>query len=86
AMFVRSLTIYLVDKGTLAELKYLEHGAFWAIGVLAFMMFLGVHIEIPEWVTGLSGAVLIGLAFWHSVLANKDIVKEIVNDGDSEAD
>jgi hypothetical protein len=27
AMFVRSMTIYLVDKGTLEAFIYLEHGA-----------------------------------------------------------
>ena len=31
AMFVRSLTLYLVEKKTLAEFIYLEHGAHYAI-------------------------------------------------------
>ena len=35
AMFVRSMTVMLVDKGTLSEYRYLEHGAFWAIMALA---------------------------------------------------
>ncbi len=67
AMFVRSLTLYLVDKGTLTQYRYLEHGAFWAIGALAAVMLVGVHVHIPEAVTGISGAVLIGLALWSSV-------------------
>jgi len=71
AMFVRSLTIYLVDKGVLEELRYLEHGAFWAIGTLAVIMLFGVNYHIPEVVTGLIGAVLIGLAYWHSHYLNK---------------
>ena len=29
AFFVRSFTLMLVDKGTLAEYRYLEHGAFY---------------------------------------------------------
>lgn len=70
AMFVRSLTIYLVDKGTLGEYRYLEHGAFWAIIALAVIMFVGVKIEIPETVSGFIGVVFIGLAFWSSVRAN----------------
>jgi len=37
AMFVRSLTVYLVRQGTLSEYVYLEHGAHWAIGALAFI-------------------------------------------------
>ncbi len=77
AMFVRSLTIYLVDKGTLAEYRYLEHGAFWAILVLAGIMFLGVRVEIPEVVTGFLGAGLIGLALWSSVRANQHDARKL---------
>ena len=71
AMFVRSMTIMLVDKGTLAAYRYLEHGAFWAILALATIMFLGARYEIPETVTGLIGAVLIGLSLWSSVRHNR---------------
>jgi hypothetical protein len=69
AMFVRSMTIMLVDKGTLAEYRFLEHGAFWAIIALAVIMLVsaipGVHI--PETITGLIGAVLIFASVWWSV-------------------
>lgn len=72
AMFVRSMTLHLVDKGTLSEYRYLEHSAFYAIGILAAIMFLGaVGIEVPEVVTGLLGAAVIGAALWHSIRANK---------------
>lgn len=67
AMFVRSLTLLLVEKGTLTQYRYLEHGAFWAIGALAAVMLVGVHKHIPEAVTGISGAVLIGLSLWSSI-------------------
>ena len=67
AMFVRSLTLLLVDKGTLAEYRYLEHGAFWAILALAVLMLIGGVTPIPRMVTGLIGAVLIGLSFLSSV-------------------
>lgn len=70
AMFVRSMTIFLVDKGTLGKFIYLEHGAFYAIGALALMMLFDVFIHIPEAVTGLIGAVFIGLSFWSSVRYN----------------
>lgn len=69
SMFVRSMTIHMVDKGTLGSLKYLEHGAFWSIGVLAFMMFLSTFMEIPEVVTGLSAAGILGVAALHSLMA-----------------
>lgn len=72
AMFVRSLTIKLVDDQTLETYSYLEHGAFWAIGALSLIMFIGVtgH-EVPEVVSGLIGIVFIGLSFWSSIRQNK---------------
>jgi hypothetical protein len=71
AMFVRSLTIMLVEKGTLESYRYLEHGAFYAIGALAFIMMLGTLIEVPEAITGLVGAGFIALALWSSVRFNR---------------
>jgi hypothetical protein len=67
AMFVRSLTIMLVEKGTLASYRYLEHGAFYAIGALAAIMMLGTLYHIPEVVTGLIGAGFIGVSLWSSI-------------------
>jgi len=67
AMFVRSMTIHLVRKGTLAQYRYLEHGAFWAIIVLGAIMLLSALVHIPEAFTGLVGATLIGFSLWWSV-------------------
>ena len=71
AMFVRSMTIHLVEKGTLAQYRYLEHGAFWAIIALGAIMLLSARWHIPETVTGLIGAILIGLSLWWSVRFNR---------------
>jgi hypothetical protein len=71
AMFVRSMTIFLVNKGTMSEYRYLEHGAFYAIIALAVIMYLNTFVHIPEVITGVIGAVLIGLAFWSSVRWNR---------------
>lgn len=71
AMFVRTLTILLVDRETLAEYRYLEHGAFWAIIVLALIMLTSVLYEVPEAVTGLVGAVLIALSLLSSIKHNR---------------
>lgn len=71
AMFVRSLTMLMVDKDTLAEFQYLEHGAFYSIGVLSACMYLGTIIEIPEVVTGLSAAVILGIAVVHSMFSKQ---------------
>ncbi len=70
ALFVRSMTIRLVEKGTLAQFRYLEHGAFYSILVLSGIMFAQTVWHIPELVIGLIGAVLIGVSLWSSVRYN----------------
>ena len=71
AMFVRSLTIWMVEKGVLNEYKYLEHGAHYAIGVLAVIMLLKIFIEVGEVITGTLGLLLLTVAFIHSKLEVK---------------
>lgn len=71
AMFVRSFTLLLVDSGTLTRYRYLEHGAFWAIGSLAVLMLIGVSLHISEMVTGLLGAALIAASLGSSIWANR---------------
>lgn len=71
AMFVRSLTILMVDKKTLSEFIFLEHGAFYAIGALALTMLMDIFIHVPEVVTGLIGAGFIALSFWSSLRHRK---------------
>ncbi|MBX9835216.1 MAG: DUF475 domain-containing protein [Burkholderiaceae bacterium] len=72
AMFVRSMTVYLVHRGTLSEYIYLEHGAHYAIGALAAIMLLGTRVHVPEVVTGLIGVAFIGAAVWSSLLHRKN--------------
>jgi hypothetical protein len=67
AMFVRSLTIYLVEKETLDSYIYLEHGAHYAIGILAFIMLFGMKFHVPEIFTGLIGIAFIVLSLYSSV-------------------
>ncbi len=71
AMYVRSMTIMLVEKGTLAEYRYLEHGAFYAVLILSVIMYVQPLAHIPEVITGLGGASLIGISFWASVRHNR---------------
>jgi len=73
AMFVRSLTLYLVDKGTLSEFVFLEHGAHYAIGILAGIMFLSVRFHIPEAVTGFLGVAFILASLWSSLRHRKTL-------------
>ncbi len=71
AMFVRSITVYLVRKGTLSEYVYLEHGAHWAIGALAAILIISIGVHINEVITGLVGVAFIGAAFISSILRNR---------------
>lgn len=67
AFFVRTLTLYFVERKTLTELKYLEHGAHWAILGLALSMFAGLVVHVPEVVTGLIGLFFVLLAYRSSL-------------------
>jgi hypothetical protein len=76
AMYVRSLTVYLVRQGTLDEYVFLEHGAHYAIGALAVLLLVTIQYEINEVVTGLIGVVLIAASFWSSVRRNRALAAE----------
>lgn len=72
AMFVRSMTIFLVEKGTLEAYIYLEHGAHYAIGALAVIMLVsGTGVHVPELVTGLIGVAFIVWAVLSSIAHSK---------------
>jgi hypothetical protein len=71
ALFVRSLTVFLVRQGTLDEFEYLDHGAHWAIGALAVILLVTITHEVNEVVTGLIGVVFILAAFISSVVRNR---------------
>jgi hypothetical protein len=67
AMFVRSLTVYLVRQGTLDEFVFLEHGAHYAIGILALIMLASMKYHVPEIFTGLIGVAFIAASLWSSI-------------------
>lgn len=71
AWFVRSLTVYFVEKRTLNTLIYLQHGAHWAIFGLAASMFVGLIYEVPEIITGGIGLAFVSAAYWSSVKFQK---------------
>ncbi|MFF9394645.1 DUF475 domain-containing protein [Streptomyces griseoluteus] len=84
AMYVRSLTVYLVRQGTLDDYVYLEHGAHYAIGALAVILMVTIQYEINEVVTGLVGVVLIAWSFWSSVRRNRALAASGGDAGSSE--
>jgi hypothetical protein len=71
AMFVRSMTVYLVKQGTLGEYIYLEHGAHYAIGILGGVMMVSTVYHIPEWITSLVGVLFIVLSVMSSIYEKK---------------
>ena len=80
AMFVRSLTIMLVEQKALAKYIYLEHGAHWAIGALAFIMLYSTKGHVSEVITGLVGAGFIGASYLSSLYFNKIKAQEDFED------
>lgn len=71
SFFVRSLTIFMVDKKALQQLAYLEHGAFWSVGILALFMLLKTKFHISELlIVGVTISVLI-ISVMHSYMVHK---------------
>ena len=71
AMFVRSLTLLLVEKKTLQTYVYLSSGAHYAILTLAVVMFISTLVEVPEVITGSLGLIFVGSSFVASLIENK---------------
>lgn len=72
AMVVRCLTLANVKSGFMAELPYLENGAYASIFILSLLMYLkDVGLNVPDFITGTLGLFIIGLSFISSVRAAK---------------
>lgn len=66
ALWVRSLTVYMVRRGTLESYKYIEHGAHYTVLILAFVMIASLLYELPTALAGISGIVIIILSLMAS--------------------
>jgi hypothetical protein len=71
AIWVRSMTVHLAKKHVLAKYRYLDHGAHYAIGVLAGILLVGIAHETSEVVTGTIGIAIIIAAFGSSIVYNR---------------
>lgn len=76
ALYIRSLTVYLVRRGTLLRYEYLAPGAHWAIGVLAVVLLVEIELPVPPWLTAVLGIGFIGAAFISSVIRNRRLEGE----------
>jgi hypothetical protein len=76
ALWVRSLTLFIVRRKVLHTYRYLEHAAHYVIGALAVTLLIGLFYEIQEMYVGLVGVGVIIAAVVSSTKANKgdDIV------------
>lgn len=71
ALWVRSLTIFMVRKRVLHAYRYLEHGAHYTIGLLAAFLLSSLFIDIPEAVAGVTGLIVIGLSIASSIAVSR---------------
>lgn len=71
ALWVRSLTLFMVRRRVLSVYRYLEHGAHYTIGVLSAVLIAGIFLDVPELIAGLAGILLITLAVANSIVENK---------------
>jgi hypothetical protein len=71
AAYIRALTVYVVRRGTLEEYRYLEHGAYYAIGMLALLLMVEVWHDVPDVLTAGAGAAMIIAAVASSLAARK---------------
>jgi hypothetical protein len=71
ALYVRSMTVHMMKGGVLDRFRYVEHGAHYAIGILAVILLVSVRHEVPEIISGLTGLAVIVYAFVDSSIANR---------------
>ena len=78
ALWVRSLTVFMVRRGTLDTMLYVEHGAYYAIGILASLMLLSIFVDVPDLIAGLAGVGVITASIIASrqALAAKRVAKQ----------
>lgn len=71
ALWVRSLTLFMVHHKILKAYRYLEHGAYYTIGLLAAILLIGLFYEIPQAMIGAIGVLVIAASIISSRRATK---------------
>jgi uncharacterized protein len=75
AIWLRSATISMLQRGTLRHYPFLGLGANVAIGALGTLLLIEVNVPVPELMTGVLGLAIIIVAFLASVLHNQRAAK-----------
>lgn len=71
ALWVRSLTVFMVNRGTLEQYIYLEHGAHYTVGVLAVVLLVSIFLDVPDVLVGIVGIGFIG----SSIVASRQTLQ-----------
>lgn len=71
ALWVRSLTVFMVRRHTLGKYKYIEHGAHYAVFILSMLLLASIIWEISEYIPGLLGITVIAASIITSVRERK---------------
>lgn len=71
ALYVRVMTIHMLRHGVLDQYRYIEHGAHYAIGILAVLLLISLKFEVSEIFTGTVGLVFVATAVIQSVIEAK---------------
>lgn len=69
AVWVRSLTVFMVRRRTLNAYRYIEHGAHYTVGILAAVMLGGIFVDVPQYIAGGGGILLISASVMASLIA-----------------
>jgi len=77
ALWVRSLTLFIVRRKVLHTYRFLEHGAHYVIGILSVTLLVGIFFEIPEVVAGVIGVIVIAMSIISSRRAAKEDIKHL---------
>lgn len=73
ALFVRSMTIHLLQRGTVNKFRYLLHGAHYAVFMLGILLLIGIKVHLPEIFTGTAGILIISVAIYSSYRHDKRV-------------
>ena len=71
ALWVRSLTIFMVRKHVLHAYRYLEHGAHYTIGLLSAILLAGIFFSVSEFIAGVLGILIIAASVASSIIKKK---------------
>lgn len=71
AIWVRSLTVYMVRKRTLKTYRYIEHGAHYTIFVLSAVLLASLFWPIPGAIVGFIGVTIVGLSVVSSIVTKR---------------